>query len=297
MTSEIGRLSRELEAARQDGAFATDDPATAILERRLAALAGQLRAVAVLAPAAAHSGGLRSRRPHRAIDRPLRQLRQDLWQLRADLNWESPIGRHAVRVAVVVPAAELIARQLPLSRGYWMVVAAAAVLRPEYGATFTRGAERALGTVLGAGLAGLIAADAASDRRRDGRARRAAGVAGVLDLPRQLHRRVRFHHRTGRVPAQHRQPGHAGDGRGADPRHADRRRAGAARLRGVADVVRSARARRGGRAARRPAPIPVRRARRLHHRDTAADRGDPPDLSEAAAGPGQRRVDRRAVAV
>jgi uncharacterized membrane protein YccC len=158
LTSEIGRLSRELGADRQDGAFVTDNPATAILERRLAALAGQLRAVAVLAPTAAHSGGLRSRRPHRAIDRPLRQLRQDLWQLRADLNWESPIGRHAVRVAVVVPAAELIARQLPLSRGYWMVVAAAAVLRPEYGATFTRGAERALGTALGAGLAGLIAA-------------------------------------------------------------------------------------------------------------------------------------------
>ncbi|MFZ0386134.1 MAG: FUSC family protein [Solirubrobacteraceae bacterium] len=158
LTAEIGRLSRELEDARQDGAFVTDDPVTAILERRLAALAGQLRAVAVLAPAAASSGGLRSRRPHRAIDRPLRQLRQDLWQLRADLNWESPIGRHAVRLAVVVPAAELIARQLPLSRGYWMVVAAAAVLRPEYGATFTRGAERALGTTLGAGLAGLIAA-------------------------------------------------------------------------------------------------------------------------------------------
>ncbi len=86
----------------------------------------------------------------------MRQLRQDLWQLRADLNWESPVGRHALRLAIIVPAAELIARALPLSRGYWMVVAAAAVLRPEYGATFTRGAERALGTFLGAGLAGLI---------------------------------------------------------------------------------------------------------------------------------------------
>jgi len=158
LTAEVDRLTRELDAARDHRAFVTDDPATGILERRLAALAGQLRAVGVQAPSAARSGGLRSRRPHRPIDRPLRQLRQDLWRLRADLNWESPVGRHALRLAVVVPAAELIARQLPLSRGYWMVVAAATVLRPEYGATFTRGTERALGTVLGAGLAGLIAA-------------------------------------------------------------------------------------------------------------------------------------------
>jgi uncharacterized membrane protein YccC len=38
-----------------------------------------------------------------------------------------------------------------------MVVAAATVLRPEFGATFTRGAERALGTGLGVGIAGAIA--------------------------------------------------------------------------------------------------------------------------------------------
>jgi uncharacterized membrane protein YccC len=158
LTAETGRLTRELYAARREGGFVTDDPRTGILERRLAALAGQLRAVATLAPSAARSSGLRSRRPVRPIDRPLRQLRQELWRLRADLNWESPVGRHALRLAIIVPAAELIARQLPLSRGYWMVVAAAAVLRPEYGATFTRGTERALGTALGAGLAGLIAA-------------------------------------------------------------------------------------------------------------------------------------------
>ena len=90
--------------------------------------------------------------------RPLRRLRLNLWRLRSDLRWESPVGRHALRLAVVVPAAELFARQLPLARGYWIVVAAATVLRPEYGATFKRGAERALGTSLGVAIAGLIAA-------------------------------------------------------------------------------------------------------------------------------------------
>jgi uncharacterized membrane protein YccC len=38
-----------------------------------------------------------------------------------------------------------------------MVVAAAATLRPEFGATFTRGTERVVGTCLGVGLAGAIA--------------------------------------------------------------------------------------------------------------------------------------------
>ena len=62
-----------------------------------------------------------------------------------------------MRLAVVVLLAELISRHLPLSRSYWMVVAAATTLRPEFGATFTRGAERAGGTALGVGLAGAIA--------------------------------------------------------------------------------------------------------------------------------------------
>ena len=52
--------------------------------------------------------------------------------------------------------AELLAEHTPLPRGYWAVVAAATVLRPEFGATFTRGAERMAGTVLGVVLATFI---------------------------------------------------------------------------------------------------------------------------------------------
>jgi hypothetical protein len=156
LTAAIDGLSRRLDSARDDGTFADGGPSAAVLQRRLAALAGQLRAAGALVPSAARGGGLRSRRPHRGWGRPMQVLRRDLAQLRGDLQWESPVARHALRLAVVVPAAELIARQLPLSRGYWIVVAAALVLRPDYGATFTRGAERALGTSLGAGIAGLI---------------------------------------------------------------------------------------------------------------------------------------------
>ncbi len=127
------------------------------LGRRLAALNGQLRAVTALAPAAGESGGLRSRRPHRRTDRPVARLRAELAQFAGNISRDSPAARHAVRLAVVVVGAELLSRVLPLQRSYWMVVAAATVLRPEFGATFTRGTERALGTCLGVALAGAIA--------------------------------------------------------------------------------------------------------------------------------------------
>jgi uncharacterized membrane protein YccC len=128
-----------------------------LLSRRLASLAGQLRAVGALVQAVDEGGGLRARRPHGRTNRPLEELLADLAEVRANASLHSPAGRHALRLAVIVPATELLARQLPLQRSYWLVVAAATVLRPEFGATFTRGAERALGTCLGVGLAGAIA--------------------------------------------------------------------------------------------------------------------------------------------
>ncbi len=128
------------------------------IARRFVALSGQLRAVTGLASAAAAGGGLRSRRPQRRTSRPLERLRADLDTLRANASLESLAGRHAVRLAVVVPLAELLARELPLNRSYWVVVAAATALRPEFGATLTRGTERAVGTCLGVAMAGAIAA-------------------------------------------------------------------------------------------------------------------------------------------
>ena len=135
----------------------TPDASGLALSRRLAALAGQLRAVGALAVSAGEGSGLRDRRPHARTSRPIERLKADLSLLRANASLNSPAGRHAVRLAVVVLLAELISRHLPLSRSYWMVVAAATTLRPEFGATFTRGAERAGGTALGVGLAGAIA--------------------------------------------------------------------------------------------------------------------------------------------
>jgi uncharacterized membrane protein YccC len=161
---EGGRgAAEELRAKIDELTTAVDEFAAAqrgpglLLARRLAALAGQLRAAAALASAAGESGSLRDRRPQRPANRLRERLAEDAAQLRANASLQSPAGRHAVRLAVVVVVAEVIARHLPLQRSYWMVLSAATTLRPEFGATFTRGAERLLGTTVGVILAGAIA--------------------------------------------------------------------------------------------------------------------------------------------
>jgi uncharacterized membrane protein YccC len=161
-TGRLQRRTSELNgvvganADRQSAGAAAGDAAALHMARRFAALSGQMRAVCSLAPSAGEGGGLRSRRPYRRTNQPLERIRADLGLLRANVLFGSPVGRHALRLAVIVPVAALIARELPLQRGYWVAVAAATVVRPEFGATFTRGAERALGTCLGVALAGAI---------------------------------------------------------------------------------------------------------------------------------------------
>jgi fusaric acid resistance family protein len=125
--------------------------------RHLAALAGQLHAAARLTEVARHGRPWAAARPSRGSLRPVVRLRSDLQQLRANISLHTAAGRHAIRLAVVVALAELIVQRAGLPRGYWAVVAAATVLRPEFGATFTRGAERMAGAVFGVVVASLIA--------------------------------------------------------------------------------------------------------------------------------------------
>jgi uncharacterized membrane protein YccC len=144
-------------SAQADPLLEGREDAAPALPRRLAAVAGQVRAVAAQAVSAGEGGNLRERRVRRYTHRPRDAIAAGLAELRDNASLASPAGRHALRLTVVVLAAEAISRHVPLQRGYWMVVAAATTLRPEFGATFTRGTERAIGTCLGVGLAGAIA--------------------------------------------------------------------------------------------------------------------------------------------
>jgi hypothetical protein len=140
----------------------------------LAALAGQIRAAADLAGGwSGASFDLRAMLPG-ADARPrrpaFRQRARDVFDALSDhATLRSPIGRHAVRLAVAVAVAEAIALHSPLARGYWVALTVAVVLRPDFSVTFSRGAARMAGTSVGVLLAGLLAV-----------AVRPSGAAGVV---------------------------------------------------------------------------------------------------------------------
>jgi uncharacterized membrane protein YccC len=134
---------------------------SAALDRRLAALIGQVTAAARLAAALRAPGtsaiAIRVGRPVLGT-RPLGSgIAEDLRKMQVHATRHTAAGRHALRLAVVVPLTELLAQRLALPRGYWAVVAASTVLRPSFGATFTRGAERMVGTCAGVVIASVIA--------------------------------------------------------------------------------------------------------------------------------------------
>ncbi len=82
--------------------------------------------------------------------------RGELTLLRDALRSWSPALRHAVRLAVAVPAAVLIATWLSLPRGYWVAFSVAVILKPDYSTLLRRGVGRVVGTALGATLAALV---------------------------------------------------------------------------------------------------------------------------------------------
>ncbi len=139
-----------------------DDPllagAVAALREHVSALAGQLRAATDLA---ARAATVQTRYNLRGALLPRRGIRRRaddaLEGISADATLSSPVGRHAVRLAVAICAADAIARTVPLERSYWVALTAAIVLRPEFSATLGRGLARTMGTSLGAVLAGLLA--------------------------------------------------------------------------------------------------------------------------------------------
>jgi Fusaric acid resistance protein-like len=118
---------------------------TALTEALPAALAETLPAVTPVG------------RPSLGVRGESSRIKHDLRRIQQNMTLDSAAGRHAVRLAAVVSGTELLTLVVALPRGYWAVVAAATVLRPGFGATFTRGAERMLGTLAGVVIASLLA--------------------------------------------------------------------------------------------------------------------------------------------
>jgi uncharacterized membrane protein YccC len=128
-------------------------------DARAAALLGQLRASDRLVDALA--GIRRIVLPRQAIGPgqavlalPRRTATTAQRMRAAAADPRSSAFRHAIRLAVLLPVAEAISHALPWQRGYWVVLTALVVLKPDYAATTQRGIARIVGTGVGVLAAG-----------------------------------------------------------------------------------------------------------------------------------------------
>jgi uncharacterized membrane protein YccC len=75
--------------------------------------------------------------------------REVLHTLTAAAHPGSPLLRHALRLAIAVAVAHVVAAAVGLDRGYWVAITAVIVLRPDYSSTVQRGLGRLVGTLAG----------------------------------------------------------------------------------------------------------------------------------------------------
>ncbi|MEU1471154.1 FUSC family protein [Streptomyces sp. NPDC005761] len=83
----------------------------------------------------------------------LRMMPTVLRSMRHELVRDSPVLRHAVRLAVVASLGYLLGTALPLGHGYWVPITSVMVLRPDFHQTYARAVARFVGTLIGVGLA------------------------------------------------------------------------------------------------------------------------------------------------
>jgi uncharacterized membrane protein YccC len=76
--------------------------------------------------------------------------------VRAQLGWESPVLRHAIRLSAAAAVGALIARFADLGHGYWIPLTVVMVLRPETAHTYTRCVGRIAGNALGIAAASAL---------------------------------------------------------------------------------------------------------------------------------------------
>ena len=124
------------------------DSAVHIASARAAALGGQLRAAVRNAEVAGSRGELQAQRAEFALPRALRPA-NPLATLRANLHFSSVAFRHAIRCGLCLALALVLSHLLPLSRGYWLPMTVAIVLKPDFGATWRAGLLRVAGTLGG----------------------------------------------------------------------------------------------------------------------------------------------------
>ncbi|WP_194916777.1 FUSC family protein [Catenulispora rubra] len=95
---------------------------------------------------------------HGFLRRPgTRQRLDQAWRtVRRELRRDSPILRHALRVAVVVAVTDGICKLFNVQHGYWAALTVVMVMRPDFSQTFGRGVARFAGTLVGVAIASTV---------------------------------------------------------------------------------------------------------------------------------------------
>ncbi|MGB3180221.1 MAG: FUSC family protein [Cyclobacteriaceae bacterium] len=77
-------------------------------------------------------------------------------RLLENLDINSPIFRHSLRMALTMMAGFLIGRVFQIQNAYWILLTIVVIMRPNYSLTKQRAIQRLYGTLIGAGVAVLI---------------------------------------------------------------------------------------------------------------------------------------------
>jgi uncharacterized membrane protein YccC len=158
LPAAVPEAVRALADTVESGPAATGPPVLAPQEagaeatRAERAVSAALRHAAAVARGEYTVPGDRLGRPARLGTRVRRAARATL---RSAAAW-----RYGFRLALCVGIAQVLVSVLPVPRSYWVALTVAFVLKPDLGSVFSRAVMRAIGTVVGLGVAAAVLAAA-----------------------------------------------------------------------------------------------------------------------------------------
>lgn len=118
------------------------------LTYQLEAMAGQLRAIVELTEKTTPQGMEAAAKKESQKPIHLRYW-SGLAAIRANMTFQSPGFRHAIRLTTSMILGELLSHLLKIPRPYWLPMTIAVVLKPDYASTVTRSFLRVGGTLIG----------------------------------------------------------------------------------------------------------------------------------------------------
>lgn len=80
----------------------------------------------------------------------------DFKKLTENFNFNSPIFKHSLRLAVVVLLGFAIGKSFAMQNPYWILLTIIIIMRPSFGLTKSRSIHRVVGTLIGAAIAAII---------------------------------------------------------------------------------------------------------------------------------------------